>query len=62
VHRALPQDDPRQRRPDISKAQQVLGWTPKIALDEGLGRTLSYFQDMLKNNSIRYKILSDQQF
>jgi UDP-glucuronate decarboxylase len=59
VHKPLPQDDPRQRRPDISKAQQFLGWSPQIELDQGLGRTLSYFQDLLKNNSIRSAILAD---
>jgi len=40
----LPADDPRQRRPDISVAKQVLGWEPKIALDEGLIRTIRYFE------------------
>jgi UDP-glucuronate decarboxylase len=36
VHRPRPQDDPRQRRPDISKANDVLGWSPKTKLNEGL--------------------------
>lgn len=40
----LPQDDPKQRRPDISLAQKVLGWEPKIPLREGLIKTISYFQ------------------
>jgi UDP-glucuronate decarboxylase len=40
----LPADDPKQRRPDISVAKQVLGWEPKIALDEGLIRTIRYFE------------------
>jgi UDP-glucuronate decarboxylase len=40
----LPADDPRQRRPDISVAKQVLDWEPKIALDEGLIRTIRYFE------------------
>jgi len=40
----LPADDPRQRRPDISVAKQVLRWEPKIALDEGLSKTIRYFQ------------------
>lgn len=39
----LPQDDPRQRRPDITRAQQLLGWTPHIKLSEGLERTVNYF-------------------
>src|SRR5271170_2315986 len=43
VHRPLPQDDPRQRRPDISKADEALGWAPKTPLREGLTRTIDYF-------------------
>jgi dTDP-glucose 4,6-dehydratase len=39
----LPQDDPKQRRPDISKAKSLLGWEPKIRLEEGLKRSLPYF-------------------
>ncbi len=41
----LPQDDPRQRQPDISRAKDVLGWTPTVALDEGLARTVDYFRE-----------------
>ncbi|GEP01469.1 UDP-glucuronic acid decarboxylase family protein [Methylobacterium haplocladii] len=44
VYRPLPPDDPRQRRPDISKARDVLGWEPKVALREGLARTIAYFE------------------
>jgi dTDP-glucose 4,6-dehydratase len=40
----LPQDDPKQRRPDISKAKQLLGWEPKIQLEEGLRLSLDYFK------------------
>ena len=43
----LPADDPKQRRPDITKAKQLLDWEPKIALDEGLERTIAYFKDAL---------------
>jgi UDP-glucuronate decarboxylase len=43
----LPQDDPKQRRPDISKAQKHLGWRPRIALREGLERTIEYFDRLL---------------
>jgi UDP-glucuronate decarboxylase len=39
----LPEDDPRQRKPDISKASSVLGWEPKIALTQGLEKTIAYF-------------------
>ncbi len=45
TRRPLPADDPRQRRPDISLARQVLGWEPKVPLDEGLKRTIGYFRD-----------------
>jgi dTDP-glucose 4,6-dehydratase len=46
--RPLPQDDPRLRKPDISRARQLLGWTPKIDRHEGLARTLAYFQARLR--------------
>ena len=41
----LPQDDPKQRRPDITKARKLLGWEPKIALDAGLEMSLEYFRE-----------------
>ena len=44
VFRPLPQDDPKQRRPDISRARDVLGWEPKTALDGGLSRTIAWFR------------------
>jgi dTDP-glucose 4,6-dehydratase len=40
----LPQDDPKQRRPDITKARQLLGWEPKIDLETGLRLSLEYFR------------------
>ncbi|KMO28607.1 NAD-dependent dehydratase [Methylobacterium variabile] len=51
VYRPLPPDDPRQRRPDISKAKELLGWEPTIALREGLERTIGYFDQFLTSNS-----------
>lgn len=48
VHLPLPQDDPKQRRPDISMASSTLGWQPKIALNEGLARTITYFDKLLQ--------------
>lgn len=39
----LPVDDPKQRKPDISRAMQVLGWSPKVSLADGLARTIPYF-------------------
>lgn len=47
VHQPLPQDDPRQRKPDISLARSALGWEPKVPLEEGLSRTIAYFKDLL---------------
>jgi len=43
----LPMDDPARRKPDISKARAILGWEPKISLDEGLPRTIAYFSKLL---------------
>jgi UDP-glucuronate decarboxylase len=40
----LPADDPRQRQPDITKARELLGWQPTIALEAGLERTIDYFR------------------
>jgi UDP-glucuronate decarboxylase len=45
VHRPLPMDDPRRRRPDISRAKALLGWEPKVALQEGLEATAAWFAD-----------------
>ena len=53
VHRALPQDDPRQRNPDISQANGVLGWKPQIKLQDGLMQTIAYFDDLLSDEGIR---------
>lgn len=47
VHLALPQDDPKQRKPDISLAQSELGWQPSIGLAEGLVDTIAYFKKVL---------------
>jgi UDP-glucuronate decarboxylase len=47
VHRPLPEDDPRQRCPDIARARAVLGWEPTVALREGLARTIAYFEALL---------------
>jgi UDP-glucuronate decarboxylase len=55
VHKPLPHDDPRQRKPDISSAQKHLGWAPTIELEEGLLKTISYFDGLLREG-IREKI------
>lgn len=46
-YRPLPQDDPRRRRPDISRAQTRLGWAPRVSIDEGLERTCAWFASEL---------------
>jgi dTDP-glucose 4,6-dehydratase len=48
VYRDLPEDDPKVRRPDIGKARRLLGWEPKVSLDEGLKRVLPYFRSRVK--------------
>ena len=58
VHRPMPKDDPRQRRPDISKAHELLGWAPQVRLKNGLLRTIAYFQELLKNDDIRDMLVS----
>lgn len=49
IYHTIDEDDPKKRQPDISKAQKLLGWEPKIALTEGLRETISYFQICLKS-------------
>jgi UDP-glucuronate decarboxylase len=50
VHRPLPVDDPRQRCPDISQAQEVLAWAPQIQLRDGLVKTIAYFEQLLRSD------------
>jgi UDP-glucuronate decarboxylase len=47
VFKPLPQDDPMQRQPDIRLARSALGWEPKVALEQGLVRTIDYFEELL---------------
>ncbi|GIW53500.1 MAG: epimerase [Gemmatimonadales bacterium] len=47
VFEPLPQDDPKQRRPDITRARDLLGWEPRVSLEEGLRRTIGYFRELL---------------
>jgi dTDP-glucose 4,6-dehydratase len=47
VHKPLPQDDPRVRRPDITRARQVLGWEPKVDFDEGMRRSIAWFREQV---------------
>lgn len=49
ILKPLPQDDPMQRKPDISIAREVLKWEPKIPLQEGLEKTIAYFRSVIEN-------------
>ena len=51
IFKRLPMDDPQQRRPDISLAKEKLRWSPKIELEEGLKKTIDYFDNLLKKNN-----------
>ncbi|MEO0722252.1 MAG: NAD-dependent epimerase/dehydratase family protein, partial [Pseudomonadota bacterium] len=51
VNKDLPVDDPKQRQPDISFAKETLGWQPKVELREGLGRTITYFDELLSEQT-----------
>ena len=48
--RPLPADDPRQRQPDIGAAKRLLDWQPKVPLEEGLERTIAYFETRLQGD------------
>lgn len=50
VFKQLPQDDPRQRQPDITLAKGQLGWEPSVKLEEGLAKTIEYFDALIKDN------------
>lgn len=56
VRKPLPQDDPLQRQPDIAEAKKVLDWQPTTPLNEGLVKTIAYFDDLLKDNATREKL------
>jgi UDP-glucuronate decarboxylase len=46
VFKPLPSDDPMQRKPDIGRAREVLGWEPTVQLEAGLGKTIGYFEKL----------------
>jgi UDP-glucuronate decarboxylase len=58
VNRALPQDDPKQRQPDLTLAKRELGWSPQKSLKEGLVPTIQYFQKMLANEKLRQTLMA----
>jgi UDP-glucuronate decarboxylase len=60
IHRPLPQDDPRQRQPDISKANELLGWKPVTPLEKGLVSAIEYFEVLLRDPGIRQLIEQDE--
>jgi UDP-glucuronate decarboxylase len=51
IFKPLPMDDPQQRRPDISLAKEKLNWSPKIELEEGLKKTINYFENLIRKNN-----------
>ena len=52
IFKELPEDDPMQRKPDISLAKKVIDWEPKVHLEEGLMKTIKYFEELIQNNKI----------
>jgi len=56
IFKPLPVDDPRQRKPDITLAKEKLGWAPKVSLEEGLLKTITYFDDLLSTGYERNSI------
>jgi len=48
IYKELPEDDPKKRRPNISKAKEILGWEPQVSRAEGLKRTYEYFKKVVK--------------
>jgi UDP-glucuronate decarboxylase len=61
VQRKRPEDDPYRRRPDISKASELLGWKPKVKRSEGLAKTVAYFETLLANPKVRKALEEEMQ-
>jgi UDP-glucuronate decarboxylase len=59
IHRPLPENDPKQRQPDISRAQDLLGWKPSVTLKDGLTRTIGYFDRLLSNQNLRAQVAKE---
>jgi dTDP-glucose 4,6-dehydratase len=51
LHKPLPKDDPKQRKPDITRARQLLGWEPRVPLEEGLRETIAWFRMVASRGS-----------
>jgi len=60
VHQPLPNDDPKQRQPDIVLARERLGWQPTVPLEQGLSKTIAYFEDLIRRTT-RCKNLMDEE-
>ena len=59
VHRPRPQDDPRQRRPDISRAHDLMAWAPRVPLKDGLARTIAYFEQLLSDQALKERLAQE---
>jgi UDP-glucuronate decarboxylase len=57
AYRPLPEDDPRQRCPDISLAQKLLTWAPRVQLRDGLMKTIEYFEQLLRSDARDERLL-----
>src|SRR5262249_2719723 len=61
VHRPRPEDDPKQRQPDISRAQDLLDWKPRMMLKDGLACTIAYFERLLSDQKVRTQLAKERQ-
>jgi UDP-glucuronate decarboxylase len=59
VHRALPENDPKQRQPDISRAQELLHWQARIALNGRPDKTIAYFAELLSDQDVRAQLAKE---
>src|SRR5262249_42689471 len=57
-HRPRPEDDPEQRRPDISRAHDLFDWKPRTMLKDGLARTIAYFDQWLSDQKLRTQLMT----
>jgi dTDP-glucose 4,6-dehydratase len=55
IHKPLPTDDPLQRKPDISRAKEILGWKPKVSRQEGMEKTFAYFQSLTQEELFKHE-------
>jgi dTDP-glucose 4,6-dehydratase len=55
-HKPLPEDDPKVRQPDITRARKVLAWEPKVEFDEGIAQTIEYFKGCIQRGDLGERI------